>query len=130
MFSVLLIATVIAGSDGSLAYLRCHFDPTRDEHKRPPMDVTLNEREGTATWKFPHIDQNNVGEASFYSDRVVFGVSDVRGLKLGGFIIDRSNLNFSVREMDVPERVTADTVFTHSETLIGTCELIETKRVF
>lgn len=133
MFRLAAIAFVLVSTTAEAApvYLRCQFDPALDENHRPPMELTLNESEGTATWTFANDEHVFSSKAAFLAESVAFGSSRVGNDTIGGFTIDRTNLTLRERKMIIPTApITAQTQFTYHFVLVGTCTLVQVKRTF
>lgn len=93
-------------------YLKCQLDPNAkgvradDQAAKAPMDVTLNEDEGTVTYKFTASGRSYTVRGAFTVDKVEFN----------GFLINRVNLLFQ-REF-------------FGKIDSGQCTLAEIKRAF
>ena len=112
-------------------HLKCQFDPALNENSRAPMNITLNENEGTVTWAFDNMQRVFSGRAAFLADSVAFGSSTIRNETIGGFSIDRTNLAISERKMNVPTGpITAQTEFTYRFERVGMCEIVQLNRAF
>ena len=130
-----LVAFTPVVANAEPVHLRCQFDPALDENRRAPMNVTLNENEGTVTWTFDNVERVFSGKAAFLADSVAFGSSTICGVKcdtIGGFTIDRTNLSLHERKMNVPppSSIMAQTEFTYRFVPIGTCAIVQLKRAF
>lgn len=58
-----LVAFTPVVANAEPVHLRCQFDPAINENGRAPMNVTLNENEGTVTWTFDNIERVFTGRA-------------------------------------------------------------------
>jgi hypothetical protein len=129
--AIITFALLSSVAEAAPVYLHCQFDPALDENHRAPMDVTLNEAEGTVTWTFANIEQVFSGKAAFLANSVSFGSSTIGGETIGGFTIDRSNLTLQERKMNVPTTpITAETEFTYRFVPVGKCSIVQAKRAF
>ena len=133
MFRLAAMAFVLISTQAEATpiYLRCQFDPALDENHRATMDVTLDESEGTATWRFAQIERDFSGKAAFLAGSVRFAGSTIGGDPMSGFTIDRTNLTLFDRKMTPPAQpITAQTRFTYRSVPVGKCALVQETRAF
>jgi len=112
-FAIIAFALFSSAAEAAPVYLTCHLNltnPVPGDHGGEPMNVTLNESEGTVTYEFPGIGRTFTGPAAFTAEKV----------KFGAFTIDRRDLSFA-RSDALSEGAPPDR---------GTCAIVQVKRAF